>query len=186
MVEGERVVGEADEDQPGRLLQRQTAQAVTGGVEVGRHVPRGGEAAVEMVGPGVVGADEVAGVALRLGADLGAAVAADVEQGVQRTACVAGDDHLLRIHAHHEIVAGGGRLADMAGAEPVAMPDPRLLMRKHRRIVVEAARQRRAGPVRFEQRLHRHRGCRGGGSGGRCRKVVGCGHLPSSVCCTRA
>src|SRR5690606_35423400 len=53
-------------------------QAIGVLVQIVLHVPPGGEGAMKPVGPGVVRTDELPGVATRIQADAGAAVAADV------------------------------------------------------------------------------------------------------------
>src|SRR5262249_33084097 len=87
------------------------------------------EAAVEAVGPGVVGALDRAGQpAARLLAQARAAVPADVEERPHRAAAVAQDDDALLPDGPDAEVARLGRLLRAAGAEPAAQEEPLLLL----------------------------------------------------------
>jgi hypothetical protein len=96
-------------------------------VEIGRfHAPRrGDERALQVVGPGVVRADDaVAGeVALFFGAQDGAAVTADVVECPDGAATVAQEHDGLGADADRAPVAGLGDLLFAAGGDPVAVPD---------------------------------------------------------------
>ena len=78
------------------------------------------EPAVGVVRPAVEGAGEDEGVAVVVAADLHAAVAAGVEEGVDDVLPVARDDDLFLAHAGDDEVAGVGDLALVAEEEPRA------------------------------------------------------------------
>src|SRR5262249_31728688 len=123
---------------------------------------RGGaeEAAVEGVGPGVVGALDRAGEPpAGLLAEQGPAVAADVVEGPHRAGAVAQDDDALRVDGPDEEVAGPGDLLLAPRAEPGSQEDPLLLLAEDLRRGIEAAGQRpRAAGAdlrRLEEPIHR-------------------------------
>jgi hypothetical protein len=115
---------EADEDEPGELAHRRRAQAVRVRVEAFSHEPRVGQAAVELVGPLVVGADQGPGASAGLGGDARAPVAAHVEVGPDAALLVAEDYQLLPADGEQEKVAGLRYLARVTGEEPVLVEDP--------------------------------------------------------------
>src|SRR5436853_403064 len=76
--------------------------------------------AVEPVGPAVIGTDQEFGVAVLGAADARAAMPADIREAAQRVVLAARDDHRLARELEEEIIAPPRRLADMAGAQPMA------------------------------------------------------------------
>ena len=74
-------------------------------VDVLLHAAAGNERAVAAVGPLMVGADEPADLALRLVANLRAAMPADVPQRVNLTIVVADDDQRIVVDREREVVA---------------------------------------------------------------------------------
>ena len=75
-----RVVGRRSKDHAGSLA-GDRLQPVVGWLEVRPHVPGVEQPAVKLVGPLMVGADELRGLASERGADPAAAVAAGVVEG---------------------------------------------------------------------------------------------------------
>ena len=86
------------------------------------HQRRANEVAGEVVGPAMVGAAELLGVALT-GRDLDTAVAAHVGEGAEPAGGIAGDDDGLVHDAHGHVVAGVRELLGAGHAEPVLHED---------------------------------------------------------------
>src|SRR5512144_3199614 len=86
---------EVDEDERPPCFQAQRAQGIGARVEIWLilHTWRGAQAAVEVIGPGVVVALERLAIAARLAYDLRATVTADVGEGAQRAIFAARDDN---------------------------------------------------------------------------------------------
>src|SRR5262249_31584452 len=133
-IVGERigVAVEAHEPEPAVLLEtRRPPQAIGRFVEalgvgvVARHAD---QAAVIAVGPAVIDALEAAPIALALGADDGAAVAAGVEQAMELAALVAAEDHRPSRHLARAEIAGLLELRGMADIDPAATEDLRHLL----------------------------------------------------------
>ena len=80
-VEGRGVVGEADVDEAAHVAAVDRIEPMRRGVEVRAHVARPQQPAVELVGPLVVGADDLRAGALGAPAEGRAAVAAAVVEG---------------------------------------------------------------------------------------------------------
>ena len=92
-VDRRRIVGKAEEDQAGDVLDRDRAQAVGRLVEFLGHVARGEQLAVERESPLVIGAGD-AGVAAVGGiAQLGTAVRTGVVESADLAIAAAHDDH---------------------------------------------------------------------------------------------
>ena len=150
-IEVERRLGEGDEDEPGRDPNVQFLQPVFVAVEVLRHQPRGAQRAVIAVGPGVVRADEEACVALRLGADLGAAMPAHIEHRVDRAIGGTCQDDLLVAQPEQLEVACIGNDARMRQAMPVPAKQAFHVALEDRGIHVERPDQAMTRPVRCDQ-----------------------------------
>src|SRR4029450_12549197 len=86
---------------------------------------------VVAVGPAVIDALETAPVALALGADDGAAVAAGVEQAMERTGLIAAEDHRPAGDLARAEIAGLSQLGGMADIDPAAAEDLRRLLAQH-------------------------------------------------------
>ena len=106
------------------------------------HVGRREEASFEIVGPVVIGAlDAIDEVTLALLAESRTAMAADVEQRVNRACSIARDDDALVAECADEVVARVGNLIGAAGADPAVEIEALELRAVERGVGVEAARQ---------------------------------------------
>src|SRR5215813_12650708 len=103
--EPERLFRKGDEDQTLDDPERDLLEAVCRLVEGLRHMACGAELAVDAVSPGVIGADQYAGVAGLLAADAGAAVPTHVDQRAQRAVLAAHDDRALVRDLEQEKIA---------------------------------------------------------------------------------
>ena len=135
---------EIDEDVPVPQRGADPVQRVVGLAEVRHfvHVRRADQAAVEVVGPGVIRALDAAGErAVRLGAQLRAAVPADVVERVDGGRAAGDDDPLAEQLADEEV----SRVPDLLGApgaHPHAREQPLHLAVEARPVDVVARRQR--------------------------------------------
>ncbi|CAA9254944.1 MAG: hypothetical protein AVDCRST_MAG54-2182 [uncultured Actinomycetospora sp.] len=100
--------------------------------------------------------------ALVLGADPRAAVAADVEVGVDRAVAPPGDDDALPADLHGLEGAGRRDVRGEDGAEPAGLEHEGLLGREDRRVRVVPARERRAQARRQPRRRGRRCDLSGG------------------------
>ena len=167
VLERRRLVGHAHPQVAEPLADVRLVQPVLLPADIGHlgQVGRGDQLAVEIVGPGMVGALEraLAGAAV-LTADPGAAVPADVEEGPRLTLAVAAEDEALPPDLHRLEVAWLGQVAAPGGAEPHLLEDLLLLLGEHLRRGVGVARAGcAAGCRRWSPR--RARGSTGSGCG---------------------
>ena len=132
----ERLVrrAEAGEHDAVPLRRREALQAVVLGAEIGRHAALAAiaaaerhaeQVAVEIVGPLVIGADELLRRAAAGGAELHAAMGAAVDQHVDRAVGTAHGDDLAVAELAALEVAGVGDLGFEADIEPVGPPKMR-------------------------------------------------------------
>ncbi len=140
-VEIEWLFGKRDEHQPGGDPHMEFLQPMLGAVEILRHQTRGAQRAVVGIGPGVVGAHEHLRVALLLGADLGAAMAAYVEHRMHGPVRRARQNHRLVAEVEQFEIARVGNDAFMGDAMPMAEEHPLHVALVDRRIVIEGAHQ---------------------------------------------
>ena len=129
-VERRRRVGQADPGVAQPLPQRDRHQSVGVPVDVGHagQVRGRRQPPAQLVGPGVVGAAQVAGgLSGRLQAQPGPAVAAHVEEGAQLAVGLTDDQHALRAGRGHEELARGGDLVRAGHAQPLPVEDGRPL-----------------------------------------------------------
>ena len=140
-----------DEQQPGRVLDRDRPQRQLGPVdaELARRVEH--QRTVELVGPAVVGADQAVGVALLGLADARAAMAADIVEGADRAGAVAQHDDRFAAHLVGEEVARPRHLEGVADENPVAMKNPCQIGREDLGSHIKIALQRSAGPMFGDQ-----------------------------------
>ena len=117
-------------------------QAEAGHVEVGLVLAarRAAQAAVEAVGPGVVGALDRAAL-LRLVHEDGAAVAAHVQEGAKLLVAVEHHDQRQAAHLRGEHAAGAVQLAQVPHVLPRAPKDRVALQARHLGVDVPAVRQ---------------------------------------------
>jgi hypothetical protein len=133
-----------DEDERAPGLDRELVQTDLVDLQAGLlpRTRRGPQAPVEPVGPGVVAALQRLAVAASLDEDR-AAVPADVEEGVQLSGAVVGDDHGYVADPAGEVVAGRGHVIGRPCVLPGMTEDALLLSAQQLGLGVPAPRQRR-------------------------------------------
>src|SRR6185503_16812533 len=87
-------------------------------VQVLGHAATGEQAAIQTVGPLMVGTDEPRDVTRWLGTKHRTAMTTNIVQGVNRAIVAARDDNRIRIHLHRDVVSGSRNFARMPGEEP--------------------------------------------------------------------
>ena len=156
---------EVREQEPRMRLDGEGVQRVVGAVEplVLLDVRRADQAPAQVVGPGVVRADERLPHRTGRGLvveELRAAVAAHVVEAVQHAVLVANHEHGLAGQVAHDVVAGVRELLGPSDAHPVAEPDPFALILVYGGAGVVGTCQRWAGaPVALvvpDRGLHGH------------------------------
>ncbi|MCY1303048.1 hypothetical protein D9M70_527370 [compost metagenome] len=159
VVDGRRVLGQRDEDVAAGGLHVHRLQAVVLHVEVVAHLGAGEQqAAVQLVGPLVVGADQLGDLALVAHAEARTAVAADVVEGVDLALGAAQDDDRVVADLHGEEVALGGDFAGHAGDQPFLQEDLLHVDLEQALVVVERLRQGEA-VVAFAEHFGRGLAC---------------------------
>lgn len=133
------VVGHADEDGAAYGPHVDGHEAVLGLVEVVRHVGGPGQAAVQAVGPAVVGADQPLHGAARGVHQLGPAVAAGVVEGAQRALVVAHDQDGGAADVHGHVLAWRRHLAFRGDEQPFAVEHCFQVRLEQRGVRVEGA-----------------------------------------------
>ncbi len=125
-------VAQADEHETAPDLEAHRSEPVTGLVEtrVTRAVGDARERAIEIVGPGMIGAHQPFRAAAGPVDDARPAVAADVGEGADLPVPAAHDDHAFAKVVERVPVAGGGDVADVANDLPRGREDPFLLDRE--------------------------------------------------------
>ena len=136
-----RVFAQVDEDQAVKHADMRGKQAVVGLVEIIGHQPRRNQRAIKPECPGVIRADQPAGVALFGRTERRTAVPAHVEKRVDRIFGVADQDDLFLAHFEQHIVARIGDLRNVAGQNPFARDDFAHVVGKDRLAGVELAGQ---------------------------------------------
>ena len=119
-----RLAGEVDQHQAADDGEPHPEQAVAGEVEVLDlvHVRGGPQLALEVIGPGVVGAAQaLAHLALGLLDQAGAAVATDVEEGARMPVLAADDDDAVVAELAHQELARLVDRGDVPDADPAAV-----------------------------------------------------------------
>src|SRR5580700_9162532 len=166
-VEGERPLGERDEDEPFDDLEMNPLQPVARSVEIGRHMTRGSKPSVEIITPGVIGADENGRMAGGASANARSAMAANIDEGTQLTILAAQDDDAFLRHLMEKPVTGVRRARFMPRENPVPQEDPLHVMVEGIRAVVERLMQRMrrglaphklADAIGLGDRMNGHRG----------------------------
>ena len=145
VVDGRRVLRQADEDVAAGGLHLDRLQAVLLHVEVGAHLGAGEQqAAIQLVGPLVVGADQLGHLAFLAHAQARAAVPADIVEGMHLA--FGATDHQDRVLAdlQGEEIALGGNLAGHAGDQPFLVEDLLHVDLEQALVAVEGLRQREA------------------------------------------
>src|SRR5690606_14100005 len=124
LVDGRRVVRQADEDEAAGGLAVDRLEAVIGQVEAFAHFGAGEQqAAVQFVGPLVVRAHQLGDLALVADAQARATVTADVVEGMDLTFGAADDDDRVVTDLYGDEVALGRNLAGHAGDQPFLVED---------------------------------------------------------------
>ena len=145
LVDGRRIVRQADEDEAAGGLAVHRLEVVVGQLEAFTHLGAGEQqAAVQLVGPLVVGAHQFGDLALVADAQARTAMAADVVEGMDLTFGAADDDDRVVADLHGEEVALGRNLAGHAGDQPLLVEDLLHVDLEQAFVVVEGLRQREA------------------------------------------
>ena len=118
-----RLLGEADEDVAADALTGDGLQAELGLVEAFGHLPGEQQSPVQLVGPLMVGADQLGGGALLRGADAAATMPAGIVEGLDLALLVANDHHRIVADLNGYVAARLRQFAIMADEQPVAIPD---------------------------------------------------------------
>lgn len=142
---------QADEHQPAQFTTVDRLEGVRLGVEVGRHVARPEQAAIEFVGPLMVGADQLGQMAVAGLAQHRPAMAAGVVKGADDTVLTAHDQHPGPGNAQADIAARLGQLARRQGEEPLPLEDAFEIGVKDLVVDVEGLLERVAGAAPGEQ-----------------------------------
>jgi hypothetical protein len=121
--ERRRLVGETDEDVAGDAFAGDRLERMPTAVKPLPHLPREGERAVEIVGPLMIGADQLRRDAALGAAHPAAAMTASVVEGADDAVAVAQHDDRIGADLHREVTAGLGQLAIVAREQPVAIPN---------------------------------------------------------------
>ncbi len=114
-----RFLGDADVDIARDGFAMDRLQAIFGRFEIRPDLSCEEQAAVEFVGPLVIGADELCGGALFGSADTRAAMAAGIMESTDAALRVAHDDDRICADLHGQIGAGHRQFAIMADEQPV-------------------------------------------------------------------
>jgi hypothetical protein len=149
-----RVVGEVHEDQAGDVVERHRKQPELGAVDLELALRRRDQLAVEIVGPAVIGADELAGMAMLVVADARAAMAAEIVEGADLAVLAAHHDDHLRADPPGEVVAALWDRAGVAGEQPAAVEDVAQVRLEHLGRGVEGALERAAPIVPLHEARH--------------------------------
>ena len=124
VINGRRVLRQADEDVAAGGLHVHRFEAVLLHVEVGAHFGAGEQqATVQLVGPLVVMADQLGDLAFFTGAQPRTAVAADVVERVHHAFGAANHDDRVLADLQGQVVALGRDLAGHAGDQPLFLED---------------------------------------------------------------
>ena len=146
---------EVDQEQAADRREAHRRQPVAGRVEAldPVHVRGGAQRAVQVVGPGVVGAPQAPfDTALALGDQAGAAVPADVVEGARAAVLAPDHDDAVATDLAHQEVPGLAHLGDMPDADPARSEDLLQLPVEDGRVGERGGRQHRCllqGPQRL-------------------------------------
>ena len=142
LVDGRRVFRQGDEDVAAGGLALHRFQAVVLEVEVGAHFAAGEQqATVQLVGPLVVGADQLGDLALVRYAQTRAAMTADVMEGVDLPFGAAYDQDRVVADLQGEEVAFGRDFAGHAGDQPFLVENLLHVYLEQALVAVEGLRQ---------------------------------------------
>lgn len=130
-------------------------QTVLAGVEVRPHVARPEKAAVRLVGPPVVGADELRRLARGLRTEALAAMAADVVEGADRAVGAAHHHDRILAELKRDIGPGLGQFRDGGREDPFPLPDMGEVGLVNRGIGMERPRERPAPALGADERKQR-------------------------------
>ena len=135
-------------------------QAMVLWLEVVAHVLGPQQAAVGLVGPLVIGADKLGGLAGRLGADPATAVAAGIVEGADLVVPTAHHDNGIPAQLQRHVGTGLRHFGGGGGENPLPIPDMRQVLLVDTGVRIERLRQRPSGALGSKER-----GKAGGGLG---------------------
>jgi len=137
-----RIVGQRDEEQSCRVLERDRLQAEFAPVNAELLLAVENQRPVQLVGPAVIGADHAVAIAVFLAAQDRSAVATHIVEGADDAVAAAHDQHLGVTDLPGQEVAGLGHLEAVADENPVPVENPLQIGLEHRRVGVERPGQR--------------------------------------------
>ncbi|MNF58121.1 hypothetical protein D3C84_396690 [compost metagenome] len=160
VVNRRRSFGQGDEDVAACGFALHRLEAVVLHIEVGAHLGAGEqEAAVDLVGPLMVRANQLGHLALVAGTQTRTAVAADVVEGMYHTFGAANDNDRVIADLQGQVVALGRDLAGHAGDQPFLVEDFLHVDLEQALVAVKGLRQRK-GPLAALQHLGGGLACR--------------------------
>ena len=120
-IEIGRLIGKADIDQPFEIAAMNRLQPVLRRVEIRTHIARPQQLSIQVIGPLVIGTDQLGRHALRLVADNRPAMPARVVKGADHAVGTAHDHHAVAADLMRDIAARLGQFARRNGKQPVAV-----------------------------------------------------------------
>ena len=150
LVKGGRLVGQADEHHARDNLQRDRLEPMIGLLEIVGHPPCRKQRPVEVVGPAMIGADQLGDRSRSRRAQHRSTVATTVVEGADLPRLVADDDHRPLADHQRDIARRLGQFDFEPGHQPAGGIDGRQVEREHRRIIIQRLGQAVAGPTRLE------------------------------------
>src|SRR5262245_30490606 len=118
-----RNICDADEDVAGDGFAMDWLQAESRSVKILAHVPRKQQPPVQLVGPLVIGADELCRGSLLGRADARAPMAARIMKGADRAGLITHDHNRKIANLQRKIAAGFRQFAVVAGEQPFTIED---------------------------------------------------------------
>ena len=158
LIETGGIIGQRNEDQAVEHLTGHRLQPQPVLIQLRPHQPRVAQAAVEVVGPGVVGADELPCRAAVFEADARAAVPADVGEGADLPVFPAHQNHGLVEQVEQHVVARAGDFVGQPSEVPFAHHHRFHVGGEYLVGGVEGLLHRKTRPVSREQVGNRSRG----------------------------
>ncbi len=152
IVDRRWMLGQADEDEAAGGAHVDRLEAIGAEIEIAAHVAAGEQQpTVELVGPLMVGADQLGELALVLDAQARATVATDIMEGVHLAFGATHHDHRVVADLHGHEVALGGDFAGHGGEQPLLGEDLLHVQCEQSGVVVERLGQREVALPLVEQ-----------------------------------
>src|SRR6185437_14696495 len=136
---------EADKNVPSHRLTVQRFEPQLRAIEFRSHLSGGEEAPIELIGPLMIGTNELCGLAYRFGTDARTAMAAGIDEGADDSVCGASERDGIRANLQRDIAAGLRQLGAVRNEQPVPVEDLLQIESKDFGVGIELARQAGAG-----------------------------------------